>query len=53
MVKNPPSNAGNMGLIPNRGMNITHVVQQLSLCATIINARTHGTTREKLAHFNY
>ena len=53
MVKNPPSNAGNMGLIPSRGMNIAHAVQRLSLRATIINARTHATTREKPAHFNY
>ena len=34
MVKNPPSNAGNVGLIPGWGTKIPHAMGQLSLCAT-------------------
>ena len=30
MVKNPPSNAGNVGLIPGRGNKIPHAAGQLS-----------------------
>ena len=33
-VKNPPANAGDMGLIPRLGTKIPHVFGQLSLCAT-------------------
>ena len=43
VVKNPPSNAGDAGLIPGRGTKIPHAMGQLSLCAT---------TREP-AHHNY
>ena len=31
-VKNPPSNAGNVGLIPGKGIKIPHAMGQLSLC---------------------
>ena len=34
MVKNPPYNAGDMGLIPGRGTKIPHATGQLSLRAT-------------------
>ena len=34
MVKNPPSNVGDMGLIPGSGTNTSHVVRQLSLQVT-------------------
>ena len=42
MVKNPPSNAGDAGLIPGQGTKISHATGQLSL---------HVTTTE-LAHLN-
>ena len=34
MVKNPPYNAGDVGLIPGRGTKIPHAAGQLSPCAT-------------------
>ena len=34
VVKNPPSNAGDVGLIPGRGTKIPHAAGQLSLHAT-------------------
>ena len=34
MVKNPVSNAGDMGLSPGRGTKIPHAVGKLRLCAT-------------------
>ena len=34
MVKNPPYNAGFVGLIPDQGTKIPHAVGQLSLRAT-------------------
>ena len=34
VVKNPPSNAGVMGLTPGWGTKIPHAVGQLSPCAT-------------------
>ena len=34
MVKNPPCNAGNLGLIPGWGTKIPHAVDQLSPSAT-------------------
>ena len=42
MVKNPPSNAGDAGLIPGQGTKIPHAAGQLS---------PHATTTE-LASFN-
>ena len=33
LVKNPPSNAGDMSLIPGQGTEIPHAAGQLSLCA--------------------
>ena len=32
MVKNPPSDAGDMSLIPGQGTEIPHAAGQLSLC---------------------
>ena len=32
VVKNRPSNAGDMGSVPGQGTEITHAVEQLSLC---------------------
>ena len=43
MVKNPPSNAGDVGSIPVQGTTIPHAAGQLSL---------HTTTREKPARRN-
>ena len=43
MVKNPPPNAGTMGLIPGWGIKISHAAGQLSLSAatkTQISAAT-------------
>ena len=34
MVKNLPSNAGDIGLIPGQGTKIPHAMGQLRLCAT-------------------
>ena len=34
VVKNPPCNAGDMGLIPGQGTKIPHAAEQLSLSAT-------------------
>ena len=36
VVKNPPSNAGDMGSIPDRGTKIPHAAGQLSLRTTAI-----------------
>ena len=33
VVKNPPSNAGDVGSIPGRGTKIPHAVGQLNPCA--------------------
>ena len=52
MVKNPPSNAGDAGLIPGRGTKIPHASGQLSPRATA--TELIGPTRErKPAHHNY
>ena len=34
MVKNPPANAGDMGLIPGPETKISHAVEELSLYST-------------------
>ena len=65
MVKNPPSNAGHVGLIPGRGTKIPHATGQLSPCAStrelmrpgarvpqLERENTHATTREKPACHN-
>ena len=38
MVKNPPSNAENVGLIPDQGIKIPHAAGQLSLSTAIREA---------------
>ena len=56
MVKNPPSNAGDMGLIPGPGTKFPHATGQLSPCGTTTEPMHSGahmlwspraTTREK------
>ena len=42
MVKNPPCNAGNVGLMSGWGTKIPHVTKQLSLCATTAEAMYHN-----------
>ena len=42
-VGNPPSNAGDMGLIPGRGTKLLHATRHPSPCAA---------TREKLVSHN-
>ena len=39
MVTNPPSNARDMGLIPDQGMKILHAMGQLSPCTMTREAR--------------
>ena len=34
VVKNPPGNAGHLGLIPGRGTKIPYALEQLSPCTT-------------------
>ena len=43
VVKDPPSNAGDMNLIPDQGTKIPRAAEQLSQCTT---------TREKPTHHN-
>ena len=49
VVKNPPCNAEDVGLIPGWGTKIPHAAEQLSLSATITEAwvlcSPHATTR--------
>ena len=48
MVKNPPANAGDTGLIPGQGTKITHATGQLSLCS-----RAREPQLLKPTHHNY
>ena len=48
VVKNPPSNAGDAGLIPGQGTKIPHAMGQLSLCATLLSLC--ASTREPVCH---
>ena len=43
VVKNPPANAGDMGLIPGRETKIPPAKGQLSLWATATEAHAPGT----------
>ena len=50
VVKNPPCNVGDVGLIPGQGTKIPHAVGQLSLCATTAEpacSRAHAPQQEK------
>ena len=60
VVKNPPSNKGDMGSIPGQGTNIPHAAGQPNLCATttqptrpgahvpqLERENPHATTREE------
>ena len=40
VVKNPPSNAGDVGLIPGRGTKIPYVAGQLSPCMQLLSPCT-------------
>ena len=42
MVKNPPSNATDVGSIPGQGPKIPHVVAKRSPCATATEPRHSG-----------
>ena len=42
MVENPPSNVGDMGLIPGQGTKIPHAVGQLSPCAATTEPADHN-----------
>ena len=44
MVKNPPSNAGDVGLIPGQGTKIPHAVGQLD--PGTATRETHGHCNE-------
>ena len=41
VVKNQPSNAGDMGSIPGWGIKIPHAMAQLSPCATTTELASH------------
>ena len=47
MVKNLPSNAGDVGSIPGQGTKIPHATGQLSPCATTTEPTS---TREEKTH---
>ena len=53
VVKNPPSNAGDVGSTPDRGTKIPHAEGQLSQHATTTEperSRARATTREPTHH---
>ena len=59
MVKKPPSNAGDVGLIPGRGTKISHSAEQLSLWllrlratleAVLCNERSHMIQQRPDSH---
>ena len=45
-LKNPPSNAGNVGLIPGKGIKIPHAMGQLSLCTPELTLRKRSLRAE-------
>ena len=47
VVKNPPSNVGDVGSIPGRGTKIPHAVGQLSLPVTTKNPHSQNKTKRK------
>ena len=51
MLKNPPSNAGDVGLIPGQGTKIPRATEQLSPRAATTEQRKilHATTRPDTA----
>ena len=54
MVNNAPYNAGDVGSIPSQGTKIPHVMEQLSLQATLLNPTDsrapHAATTEPTCH---
>jgi len=50
LVKNLPSNAGDMGLIPGRGTKIPHAMRQLSLHATTTEPACHNHREARVLH---
>ena len=49
VVKNPPSNAADVGSIPGQGTKIPHAAGQLSPCATT-TLSLHASMREPTRH---
>ena len=47
VVKNPPSNAGDVGSIPGRGTKIPHAMGQLNLHATTKNPHSQNKIKRK------
>ena len=47
VVKNRPSNAGNVGSIPGRGTKIPHALGQLSSCTTTREPAHHNSDRKQ------
>ena len=54
MVKNPPCNAGGLGLIPGRGTKIPHTLEQLGQAAITTETSRHNlgvqAPQVKLSH---
>ena len=48
VVKNPPSNAGDSGLIPGQGTKIPHAVGQLSLSTATAEPTYSGASELQL-----
>ena len=48
VVKNPPSNAGDVGSIPGGGTKIPHAVEQLNPCATTTEPTCSGALTPQL-----
>ena len=44
MVKNPPSDAGDVGSIPGRGTKISHAVRQVSLSTAATEPMCSGAS---------
>ena len=42
MVKNPPSNAGDVSLIPGEGTKILHALGQISVCVATTEPMYHN-----------
>ena len=48
VVKNPPSNAGDAGLIPGQGTKLPHATGQLSPCAATTEPTCSGACAPQL-----
>ena len=47
MVKNLPSNAGDIGLIPGPGTHIPHAIEQLNPCTATTQPRHSGACTQQ------